>query len=251
MSRPHGRPSRKNAVDRSDAEEISSVASDNINAVLQGARTLTSSPVINGDYTLPGVVSQRGAIPRDTERRRTLQEELDAVLREPENMERIGNAPDTSLRNKYDELKREYDNIRRENRELNNRLEASERRIDALANRFQDQLEELENKMHAETSEQIRSLRNLHEVRYQILEGRLRDQMDQDLQPSEADIRRNTQDIRRISQRQQNLEDRFRELGLPHPEEQVSPGSLRITPKTPTFDGKCSPVKFLEELKDF
>ena len=72
--------------------------------------------------------------------------------------------------------------------------------------------------MHAETSEQTRSLRNLHEVRYQILEGRLRDQIGHDLQPSEADIRRNTQDIRRISQRQQNLEDRIGELGLPHPE---------------------------------
>ena len=62
---------------------------------------------------------------------------------------------------------------------------------------------------------------------------------------------RNTQDIRRMSQRQQNLEDGFGELGLLYPEEQASSGSLRITPKTPIFGGKFPPVKFLEELKDF
>ena len=77
-------------MDRSDVEEASSVASDNINAVLQGARALTSSPGINEDYTLPRVVPQRGAIPRDTGRRRTLQEKLDAVLRKPPNIERVG-----------------------------------------------------------------------------------------------------------------------------------------------------------------
>ena len=69
--------------------------------------------------------------------------------------------PGNSLMSKYKELKLEYDNLRRENRQLNARLEASDRRIDALSNRFLDQMEELENKMHAETNEQVRSLRNV------------------------------------------------------------------------------------------
>ena len=112
--------------------------------------------------------------------------------------------------------------MRREYRQLHSKLESFERRIDTLSNRFQDQIEELENKMHAKTSEQIRSLRNLNEVRFQIREGRLRDYYTNwDAEFLEGNIRRNTQDIRRISQRQQNLEDRISELGQPFPEGQL------------------------------
>ena len=123
MSRPRGRPIKKNAVDRSDLEEASSLASNIINAELQGARALKFSPDINADYTLPGilVVSQRGAIPRDAERRRTLHEKSNVALSGPTNKERLGRVQKTSLQNKYHELKREYDNIRRENRELHSR----------------------------------------------------------------------------------------------------------------------------------
>ena len=75
----------------------------------------------------------------------------------------------SSLMSKYKELKLEYHNLRRENRQLGARLEASERRIDVLSNRFLDQMEELENKTHAEASEQVRSLRNVYEICFQIL----------------------------------------------------------------------------------
>ena len=113
------------------------------------------------------------------------------------------------LMSKYKELKLEYDNLRRENRQLSARLEASERRIDALSRRFLEQMGELENKMHAETSEQVRSLGNVYEIRFQILEGRLRDYMDRDTEVAEANIQRNTQEIRRVSLRQQTV--KFRE----------------------------------------
>ena len=155
------------------------------------------------------------------------------------------------MMSKYKELKLEYDNLRRENRQLSLRLEASDRRIDALSNRFLDQMEELENKMHAETSEQVRSLRNVYEISFQILEGRLRDYMDRDTEVAEANIQRNTQEIRRVSLRQQTLEERINGLNQPHHDECGSSGTLKITPKNPIYEGKTSPVKFLEELKDF
>ena len=62
-------------------------------------------------------------------------------------------------------------------------------------------MEELENKIHSETTKQVRSLRNVHEIRFQILEGRFRDYIDRDTAVSEAIIERNTQDIRRVSLR--------------------------------------------------
>ena len=111
---------------------------------------------------------------------------------------------------KYKELKLEYDNLRRENRQLSARLEASDRRIDALSNRFLDQMEELENKMHAETNEQVRSLRNVQEICFQILEG---------TEVAEANIQRNTQEIRRVSLRQQTLEERINGLNQLHHDE--------------------------------
>ena len=84
-----------------------------------------------------------------------------------------------------------------------------------------------------------------------ILEGRLRDCMDQDTRPTEANMNRSLQDIQRISQRQQHLERRLDGLSMTHPEEHTSSGSLKLTPKNPIYDGRTSPVKFLEELKDF
>ena len=37
------------------------------------------------------------------------------------------------------------------------------------------QIEDLETKMHSQVPEQVRSLRNMNEVRFQVLEGRLED----------------------------------------------------------------------------
>ena len=36
-----------------------------------------------------------------------------------------------------------------------------------------------------------------------------------------------------------------------HPDVYEPAGTLKITPKNPVYEGKTSPVKFLEELKDF
>ena len=152
---------------------------------------------------------------------------------------------------KYQELRIKYDKLRQENRRLHSRLEASERCLDALSNRFQDQLEELENKTHNEITEQVRSLRNVNEIRFQILEGSLRDCLDQDMRPSEANMNRSLQDIQRISQRQQHLERRLNGLSITHPEEHASSGSLKLTPNNPIYGERTSPVEFLEELKDF
>ena len=105
---------------------------------------------------------------------------------------------------KYQELRIEYDNLRQENRRLHSRLDVSEQHLDGLSHRFQDQLEELENKRHDEITEQVRSLRNLNEIRFQILEGRLRDCLDPDIRPSEANMQRSIEEIQRISQRQQH-----------------------------------------------
>ena len=60
----------------------------------------------------------------------------------------------------------------------------------------------------------------------------MRDYVDRDTAASEASIERNTQDIRRVSLRQQNVEERINALNQSN-------------------EGKTSPVKFLEELKDF
>ena len=179
-----------------------------------------------------------------------MHEELNIALNKSTGRERE-ELQENSLMNKYQELKLEYENLRRENRQLQSRLEASELRIDALSNRFLDQIEELESKIHSETTEQVRSLRNVYEIRFQILEGRLRDYVDRDTAASEANIERNTQNIRRVSLRQQNLEERISGLNQSHPDMYEPSGTLKITPKNPIYEGKTSPVKFLEELKDF
>ena len=105
--------------------------------------------------------------------------------------------------------------------------------------------------MHVEVSEQIRSLRNMNEIRFQVLEGRLKDLMDREANVNEEVVHRNAQSIRRISERQQNFEEMINNISL-HPQEAYAgTETLKITPKTPKSDGNPSPIKFLEELKDF
>ena len=245
MSRPRGRPSRKNALDRGNLEEVLSQACD----VVQVARALDISPVGSADYTLPNAATLTGAVPKNSGRRRALDEELNIALNKSTGRERE-EPQENSLMNKYKELKLEYENLRRENRQLQSRLEASELRMDALSNRFLDQIKELESKIHSETTEQVRSLRNVYEIRFQIL-GRLRDYVDRDTAASAANIERNTQDIRRVSLRQHNLEEIISGLNQSHPDVYEPSGTLKITPKNPVYEEKTSPVKFLEELKDF
>ena len=153
MSRPRGRTSRKNALDRGDLEEVLSQASD----VVQEARALDISPVGSADYTLPNAAVLTGAIPKNSGKCRTLHEELNIALNKSTGRERE-ELQENSLMNKYQELKLEYEILRRENRQLQSRLEASELRMDSLSDRFSDQIKELESKIHSETTEQLRSL---------------------------------------------------------------------------------------------
>ena len=43
----------------------------------------------------------------------------------------------------------------------------------------------------------------------------------------------------------------FNNTNLRPQESHTSSETSKITPKTPIFDERCSPIKFLEELKDF
>ena len=95
----------------------------------------------SADYTLSNAETLTGAIHKNSGRRRTLHEELNITVNKSTGRERE-EPQENSLMNKYQELKLEYENLRRENRQLQSRLETSELRMDALSNRFLDQIEE-------------------------------------------------------------------------------------------------------------
>ena len=195
--------------------------------------------------------AQTGAIPKTTDRRRTLHEEFNAVADKSMSKNREEILERDTMAGRYEELKIAFNNMRVENRQLQNRLDAAERRADALSNLFQEQIEDLENKMHVEVSEQIRSLRNMNEIRFQVLEGRLKDLMDREANVKDEVVRKNAQSIRRISERQQNFKEMINNISFYCQEAHAGTETLKVTPKTPIFDGNSSPIKFLEELKDF
>ena len=251
MSRPRGRPNRKNAMDRENSEDILLEASSLLHPEMQGARRRLLSPIDNEDYTLPMSSSQTGAITQNMERRRTLQEELGAMTDQPTNKEIEESVKNGSMEERYEELKLAFNDMRLENRQLQNRLDAAERRMDAFTNLLQEQIEDLENKIHSQVTEQVRSLRNMNEVRFQVLEGRLDDYRDREAISNEQEVRRNADNIRRITDRQQRFEEALNQRNPHLPETSTSNETLKITPRTPVFNGKGSPIKFLEELSDF
>ena len=91
----------------------------------------------------------------------------------------------------------------------------------------------------------------MNEVRFQVLEGRLEDYRDREANFNEQEVRRNTDSIRRITDRQQRFEETLSQRN-PYPlEPPTSSETLKITPKTPVFNGKGSAIKFPEELREF
>ena len=75
--------------------------------------------------------------------------------------------------------------------------------------------------------------------------------MDREANFNEEVVRRNAQSIRRIPKRQQNFEEMMNNITFYLQEAYAGTETLTIMPKTPIFDGNFSPMKFLEELKDF
>ena len=242
MSRPRGRPNRKNAMDRENSEDILLEASSLLNPEMQGARRRLLSPVENGDYTLPMSSSQTGTITRNMERRRTLHEELGAVADQPVNKEVEESIENGSMTERYEELKLAFNNMRLESRQLQNRLDAAERHMDAFTSLLQEQIEDFENKMHAQVTEPVRSQRSMNEVRFQVLEGRLEDYRDREANFKDEEVRRNTESILRITDRQQRFEETLNQRNHYPLEPPTSSETLKITPKTPVFNGKGSHI---------
>ena len=87
---------------------------------MQGTRRRASSPVENGDYTLPMSFSQTGAKTRNMERRRTLHEELSAVADQPTNKDVEESVESGPITERYEELKLAFNDMRQENRQLQN-----------------------------------------------------------------------------------------------------------------------------------
>ena len=101
-----------------DSEDILPEASNLQNPEMQGARRLVLSPIENGDYTLPVSSFQTGAIPKTTDRRRTLHEEFNAVADKSMYKNRDEVVKRDPMAGRYEELKIAFNNMRVENRQL-------------------------------------------------------------------------------------------------------------------------------------
>ena len=82
--------------------------------------------------------AQTGAISKTTDRRRTLHEEFNAVADKSMNRNRDEVVERDPMAGRYEELKIAFNNMRLKNRQLQNRLDAAERRANALSTLFQE-----------------------------------------------------------------------------------------------------------------
>ena len=70
-------------------------------------------------------------------------------------------------------LRDEYDKARAEMKANSERLNEVERRVEKLPDFVLDKIHESEDRTHDEITDQVSSLRNMNEVRFKIMEGRL------------------------------------------------------------------------------
>ena len=164
-------------------------------------------------------------------------------------------------------LRAEYDKVRAEMKTNSERLNEVERRVEKLPDFVLDKIQESEDRTHDEITDQVSSLRNMNEIRFKIMEGRLTQAKEEhDLTEKAAELnassismcesiaRQNTSDIQKIDGKQALVERKLLRLEKDfagNPGESPSINALRLTPKQPVFNETSQPVKFLEELRDF
>lgn len=196
------------------------------------------------------------------EKRRLLREELASTF-----MEKVQSDNDEmSSRNfdstdKYAKLKRESRKLQEADQELLSRLGGVESKLNIVSTQEHGKIDDIEARMFEETTNQASSLRKLNEIRFQVVEGGLKDVTDHTvtinkrvLNLAEEYVRQNSKDIRRVVLRQNQLEERFQNFGTALPDNlsgEATRESFKPRPNKPIFNEALSSLKLLEELNNF
>ncbi|XP_033225938.1 uncharacterized protein LOC117178624 [Belonocnema kinseyi] len=92
----------------------------------------------------------------------------------------------------------------------------NERKIETTQIELREDIEDAENRMLAETTNQVKSLRKVQEVRFQVVEGKLEDFREGTTKHNkrlaeliQLAVRKNKDEIQKVEDRRQQLEDKI------------------------------------------
>lgn len=160
----------------------------------------------------------------------------------------------TELLAQFAQLRGDYERMRHEYREVKADLIHLERRVVNV----EENLEDAEIKLRSEITDVIKSFRDLSNKNYNSMEAKFTKATEEMIHSNvravnlfEKATEKNLQEMRNLRARQTETEERMANWGGQSVEAAPRSNVSRMCPKAPTFGDNHSPMKFLNELRDY